>query len=108
MLYYFLKKLNIFQAKPKPKRSRKRHNTIPKSIRQEVWKYHCGCVYSHKCLGWCDNMITVFNFEVGHNIPFSKGGSNRIENLYPICSNCNKSMSNVYTISQWKKLLIKK
>ena len=30
--------------------------------------------------------IDVFNFQVGHNIPESKGGATVIENLRPICS----------------------
>ena len=34
------------------------------------------------------------NFECGHIIPVSKGGTNIVSNLKPICSACNKSMNN--------------
>ena len=36
---------------------------------------------------------SVFNFQVGHDIPKSKGGEDKIHNLKP-CSSCNLSMKN--------------
>ena len=47
--------------------------------------------------------MTPFNFEAGHIIPESKGGSTHIENLLPICSPCNKSMGNRFTIHEFSK-----
>ena len=38
--------------------------------------------------------MNVFDFHVGHNVPESKGGATNIDNLKPICSRCNSSMSN--------------
>ena len=79
--------------------------SIPKAIRQQVWIYYFGKKFEHSCyIPWCRNKITVFNFHVGHNIPESKGGTLSIQNLRPICSNCNLSMSNNYTITEWIKL----
>jgi 5-methylcytosine-specific restriction endonuclease McrA len=52
----------------------------------------------------CQNRINVFDFHVGHDIPESLGGMSSIENLKPICSRCNHSMSNNYTIKEWNKL----
>jgi 5-methylcytosine-specific restriction endonuclease McrA len=78
---------------------------IPKALKQQVWNRYNGEVYKTQCyIKWCSNTITVFNFECGHNIPFSKGGSTTLENLRPICGNCNKSMNNNYTIDEWMKL----
>lgn len=84
--------------------------SIPKSLRQQVWVKYCGTKnYETKCfIDWCKNMINPFNFEVGHNIPHSKGGSDSIDNLRPICSLCNKSMGNRYSIDQFIELGIKK
>jgi hypothetical protein len=48
--------------------------------------------------------MTPFTFEVGHNIPESKGGSLELGNLKPLCSNCNKSMGNNYTIDEFSKI----
>ena len=51
-----------------------------------------------KCpIKWCRNRITCYDFHVGHNIPESKGGKT-------ICSKCNLSMSNNYTINKFSKL----
>ena len=79
---------------------------IPKRIRELVWTTNNGETFSHKCyVSWCDNTINVFNFQVGHDIPESKGGTIDIDNLKPICSSCNLSMSNKYTITEWSKLI---
>jgi len=48
--------------------------------------------------------MTPFHFEVGHNIPRSKGGLNDIDNLRPICGNCNRSMSDSYTIEEFSEI----
>ena len=78
---------------------------IPKALREQVWKKYFGKKYQHKCyVSWCNNTIDVFNFHVGHNKPESYGGKLNINNLRPICSRCNHSMSNNYTIQQWNHL----
>lgn len=83
----------------------KQKATIPKALREQVWVTYAGSVFQTKCLvPWCKNKISVFDFEVGHNIPESKGGTLEIQNLRPICSRCNKSMSDSYTIDDWNRL----
>lgn len=79
---------------------------IPKALREQVWMTFCGDRwFKHKCLvSWCENIITPFNFEVGHNVPESKGGTTDISNLRPICGKCNKSMGDQYTIDEFSKL----
>lgn len=78
---------------------------IPKSLKNSVWETYIGKEYQAKCaVDWCTAVITPFTFEVGHNIPESKGGSTTLDNLRPICSQCNKSMGNRYTIEQFSKL----
>jgi hypothetical protein len=79
---------------------------IPKRIRELVWTTNNGETFTHKCyVSWCDNNINVFNFQVGHDIPESKGGTLDIDNLKPICASCNLSMSNKYTICEWSQLI---
>lgn len=78
---------------------------IPKALREQVWRNYMGKEFEGKCVvTWCTNKITAFQFEVGHNIPESKGGATTVENLRPICSRCNSSMNNKYTIDEWNKL----
>lgn len=80
--------------------------TIPGALREQVWLLYCGDrLFKHKCLvEWCENVMTPFNFEVGHNIPESKGGATDLNNLRPICSKCNKSMGDNYTIDEFSSL----
>jgi hypothetical protein len=71
-----------------------------------VWLLYLGDKnFKHKCnVKWCENIITPFNFEVGHNVPESKGGATDLDNLRPICSKCNKSMGDSYTIDEFSEL----
>ena len=81
-------------------------SNLPKRIREVVWTTYNGEIYSSKCyVPWCENIINVFNYQVGHDIPESKGGTYDISNLRPICSNCNLSMGNKWTIQEWSKLI---
>lgn len=78
---------------------------IPKALREQVWITHIGKQFESKCsVSWCKNTITVFDFQCGHNVPESKGGSTDLLNLKPICSRCNLSMNDSYTIDEWAKL----
>ena len=78
---------------------------IPKALREQLWLKYNGERYTAKCyIRWCRNDIDVFNYHVGHNVPQSKGGGLNLENLRPICSRCNLSMSNIYTIDEWQLL----
>ena len=77
---------------------------IPKRLREQVWVTTFGERYKAKCKTiWCTNIITVFDFQCGHNIPESKGGPTSLENLVPICARCNLSMGNTHTFTQWKE-----
>jgi hypothetical protein len=87
-----------------PKKTRYRKKNIPKAFREQVWKRYNGDIYEANCyVEWCHNSTNTFNFHVGHDIPESKGGEMSIENLRPICSNCNLSMGNRFTIREWEK-----
>ncbi len=75
---------------------------IPKAVREQVWLEYIGKTFESKCtVDWCKNIITPFQYECGHNIPESKGGTTTLDNLRPICSNCNASMKDTYTIDEW-------
>jgi len=82
-----------------------RKQRIPMSLRQQVWVTHCGETYKHRCaVSWCNQLVTPFDFECGHNVPESKGGATDLDNLRPICSKCNKSMGNSYSIDEFSKI----
>jgi len=79
--------------------------TISKKLKEEVWIKHFGEIFSAKCpISWCSHKITVFCFDAGHNIPESKGGRTAIDNLIPICGECNRSMGDRYTIVEFSAI----
>lgn len=83
-------------------RMQQKKQTIPKSLRANVWVHYNGKKFNSKCyIDWCKTIITPFDFEVGHDIPESKGGKTCLANLRPICVSCNRSMSNIYTITEY-------
>jgi hypothetical protein len=78
---------------------------IPVAFREQIWIRTFGKEFQGKCpTSWCQNTITVFDFQSGHNIPESKGGKTNPDNLIPICSRCNLSMSNNYTFTEWNAI----
>lgn len=90
------------QPKPKAKKSKQR---IPAALREQVWIHRMGRVFEGKCpTTWCQNNLTVFDFQSGHNIPESKGGPTNLDNLIPLCGRCNLSMGNEYTFEEWCKV----
>jgi len=92
--------INLIAEPLEVQRFQKAH--IPKALREQVWIQHYGTVFHNKCpTCWCQNRVNVFDFQVGHNVPESKGGSTTIDNLIPICGRCNLSMSNTYTFDEW-------
>jgi 5-methylcytosine-specific restriction endonuclease McrA len=77
---------------------------IPVALRQQVWIQKMGRVFEGKCkTPWCKNTIYFFSFECGHKITESKGGATEFNNLFPICRQCNVSMSNTFTFDEWCK-----
>ncbi len=65
---------------------------IPKIKRQQVWEKYNGDVFATKC-PCCDfNKITPFDFQIGHVHARANGGDDTIENMRPICAQCNNDM----------------
>lgn len=88
-----------------PKKKKYVKQKIPVAFREQIWIRTFGKAFQGKCpTSWCQNTITVFDFQSGHNIPESKGGKTTPDNLIPICSRCNLSMSNNYTFTEWNAI----
>jgi 5-methylcytosine-specific restriction endonuclease McrA len=78
-------------VKPKPVKEKKK--AIPKKIKILVWNKYIGeDEGSSKCLCCKVTKITQMNFVCGHILSESHGGEITIDNLRPICSECNSSM----------------
>lgn len=81
------------------KKKDKKQN-IPKVLKDNVWNKYIGVETGQtKCLCCKTNNITQANFHCAHVISEANGGTLNIDNLRPICSNCNLSMGvdNMYT-----------
>jgi len=78
---------------------------VPKIHKSLVWNEYIGLdVGRTKCLCCNMNDINMLNFHMGHVIAKSKGGSMKVENMRPICSQCNLSMRNENMIDFMKRL----
>lgn len=81
------KPVRKFQVRHKSK------TTIPKSLKRLVWDTYIGeNIGKHLCL--CCNHVYIrqIEFHCGHVIAEANGGSTNVENLRPICAQCNLSM----------------
>jgi hypothetical protein len=71
------------------------NKSIPKISKKTVWNTYIGAdVGKTKCLICQETDIQQCEFHCAHVIAKSRGGSNEVENLRPICATCNLSMSN--------------
>jgi hypothetical protein len=71
----------------------KKKKAIPAALRKQVWNHYIGApVGETKCPVCRNNTIDKLGFEAGHVVPESTGGTTTLNNLRPICGECNKSM----------------
>lgn len=72
---------------------RRPSNKLPKKVRIDSWNKYIGeSIGSAYCICCGTTKITQGNFQAGHIIPKSKGGKNIVDNILPICGQCNGSM----------------
>jgi hypothetical protein len=70
-----------------------RRKKIPKHIKTLVWnKYLGSSIASSKCMCCREAEISIRSFDCGHVVAEAKGGDMTINNLRPICRDCNLAM----------------
>jgi hypothetical protein len=71
----------------------KKRTPIPRYIKTLVWNQYIG---EHRAEALCaccrKTQINIRHFHCGHVISEAKGGDSTLNNLRPICSNCNLAM----------------
>jgi hypothetical protein len=74
---------------------------IPISIRKKVWTKHFQLIKG-ECF-CCQKELYMDDFECGHIIPVKDGGQNTIDNLEPVCRQCNQDMGTI-NLNVYKQL----
>ena len=70
-----------------------RKKAIPATLKRLVWNRYIGeSIGKHPCICCRVTDITQLSFHCGHVIAERNGGQTTIDNLRPICQNCNSSM----------------
>lgn len=72
------------------------------SFTRNEW-LHLKALYNHSC-PCCGRAQPEIRLEVDHIIPLSKGGSNHISNIQPLCPNCNRAKGVKY--SDYRKAVL--
>ena len=79
-----------------------RKKTIPKSLKRAVWDEWIGEeIGITKCLCCNHQDIRQIEFHCGHVIAETRGGTLSVQNLRPICAQCNLSMGTM-SIKEFK------
>jgi hypothetical protein len=125
----FFKKNNFFQYLKNPKLELLEHegccncnlascpyckNSIPALVKKEVWKEHYGDHTNAKCpIYECKNIMDINvnnSWHTGHIKSRKNGGPTKLDNLKPLCQQCNNSMGgknwNDYEDELIRKILI--
>lgn len=75
----------------KPKKPRKAN--VPKGVKATIWDEYVGKDKRRAlCICCCDREIEINSCEYGHIVSEKDGGQASVENLLPICGQCNRSM----------------
>ena len=62
-------------------------------FKKSIWRNKNGGLHHVFCPVCSQNIISEESFSAGHILPLAKGGLMCIENILPICSDCNSRMS---------------
>jgi 5-methylcytosine-specific restriction endonuclease McrA len=84
-----LKRAKKIRSKARITQQSSRH--IPKAIRVDVLRRD-----NYRCV-FCGVSAKKAELQIDHVIPFSQGGSNTINNLQTLCSDCNLGKSNRFS-----------
>lgn len=77
----------------KGKYTDQKSGSVPSALRYIVWtKYASETLLKSKCFCCRTREIEVANFHCGHVISHHDGGPVSLENLRPVCGQCNSSM----------------
>jgi 5-methylcytosine-specific restriction endonuclease McrA len=98
----------ISKHKKEEKKTKYKKKAIPKTVKKATWDKWIGKdVGVTKCLCCEHQEIRQFEFHCGHVIAESKGGKTTVDNMRPICAQCNLSMGSM-DMNEFKKMYFEK
>ena len=90
------------------KKTKYKKKAIPKTVKKATWDRWIGKdVGVTKCLCCEHQEIRQFEFHCGHVVAESKGGKTTVDNMRPICAQCNLSMGSM-DMNEFKKMYFEK
>jgi hypothetical protein len=93
--YYWARNIITYHTGKKIKKNKIQTSkqNIPKKVKNDSWDKYIGNKYGEAlCIVCRVTSINAKDFEAGHIISEKNGGLINIDNILPICSQCNKSM----------------
>lgn len=91
--YYFLCKPCLKRERGRVKEQNRRKNK-KNTLRFSMWM-DCLMIHGFSCR-FCENKPDVLD----HIVSFYNGGSNRLSNLQPLCTSCDKKKTKIETLLQ--------
>lgn len=83
--------------------------TLSKKVKTDVWKKEYGSKKMGDCpIPFCNNKLEKEHFICGHIESVANGGSNDLDNLKPICADCNIKMGSLDWDDYIKKIIYEK
>ena len=85
-----IKEIRVILMHNKPTNSKRRRTRVPKGMRHEVFKRD-----NYTCCECGARKTDGATLHIDHKIPVSKGGTDELDNLQTLCSDCNLNKSDV-------------
>ena len=85
-----IKEIRVILMYNKPTKPKRKRTNIPRGIRHEVFKRD-----NYTCVECGARKSDGATLHVDHKIPVSKGGTDELDNLQTLCSDCNLNKSDV-------------
>ena len=85
-----IKEIKVILMYNKPTKAKRQRTRIPRGLRHEVFKRD-----GYKCVECGASKEDGATLHIDHKIPVSKGGTDELDNLQTLCSDCNLNKSDV-------------
>ena len=85
-----IKEIKVVLMYNKPAKPKRKRTNIPRGLRHEVFKRD-----GYKCVECGASKDDGATLHVDHKVPVSKGGTDELDNLQTLCSDCNLNKSDV-------------